>query len=73
MNISNIENAPDLRRISHEEFQALKEGDLVLVNTGGKFYKSRVLGKPFYNHDSSEPGWEVETNNCFCDELSLYV
>lgn len=61
-------------RITHEEFCNLKPGDIVYIACGGgKLYKSKVLKKPFYNSDADEPDWEVETDNGFCDEYSLYI
>ena len=55
------------------EFERLKPGDTVWIRIGDKYYKSRVVRKPFYNHDSDEPGWEVETNNGYCDRYSVYL
>ncbi len=63
----------DMTRITYEEFHNLKPGDIVFVKCGGRAYKSKVLGKPFYNADADDPDWEVETNNGFCDVYSLYI
>ena len=60
-------------RITHEEFCNLKPGDIVWVGCKGRMYKSKVLREPFYNADADEPDWEVETDNGFCDEYSLYI
>ena len=62
-----------LMRITHEEFCNLNVGDIVWIRCGRKMYKSKVLRKPFYNVDADEPDWEVETDNGFCDEYSLYI
>lgn len=62
-----------LRRIAHEEFENLKPGDAVFINVGNEMYPAEVLGEPFYNCDAGKPDWEVETDNGFCDESSLYV
>ena len=62
-----------LRRIAHEEFENLKPGDAVFINVGNEMYPAEVLGEPFYNCDAGKPDWEVETDNGFCDESSLYI
>ena len=62
-----------LMKITHDEFCNLKPGDIVWVRCGRRMYESEVLRAPFYNEDADEPDWEVETNNGFCDEYSLYI
>lgn len=61
------------RRLSHEEFLRLRKGDTVFIKVGDDMYQAEVLGKPFYNCDAGGPDWEVETDNGFCDESSLYI
>ena len=62
-----------MRKITHKEFQNLKEGDIVFVKCGDDIFESEVTQAPFYNYDADEPDWELETTNGFCDEYSLYV
>jgi hypothetical protein len=62
-----------IRDITFDEFQNLKVGDIVFVKCGDDILESKVIQKPFYNYDADEPGWELETTNCFCDFYSLYV
>ena len=62
-----------IRDITHEEFRNLKVGDIVFVKYGNNILESKVTQEPFYNYDADEPGWEVETTNCFCDEYSLFI
>lgn len=62
-----------LVRITPEEFQKLKKGDIIHIKCGETFYKGIVCAKPFYNSDSDAPCWEVETNNGFCDICSIYM
>lgn len=70
---SKCDDFPSLRRITHREFENLKSGDAVFIKFGDNMYQAEVLGKPFYNSDADEPDWEVETDNGFCDEASLYI
>lgn len=62
-----------MKRITHEEFHNLKVGDIVFIKCGRRFYESKIAEEPFYNSDADEPGWEVATDNGFCDEYSLYI
>lgn len=62
-----------LREITHKEFCSLQVGETVYVKIGEQTYLSKITRAPFYNSDSDEPDWEVETENGFCDENSLYV
>jgi len=62
-----------LRKITNKEFHALKEGDELFIKCGGHTVPCEVISAPFYNNDSDEPSWEVETTNGFSDEYSLYV
>ena len=63
----------NLRRISHEEFLNLKAGDIVYLKIGKHTFQSKVVREAFYNYDAEEWGWEVETDNGYCDEYSVYV
>ena len=63
----------NIRKITHNEFNNLKSGDIVFVKCGDLTFQSTVVQPPFYNYDSDEPDWEVETTNGFCDEYSLYI
>ena len=72
MKTSKTANKHSLRPLSFEEFKSLKRGDTVFVGCDGSFYLSRVCDAPFYNCDADEPGWEVDTNNGFCDQYSVY-
>lgn len=67
-----IEN-PQLREITRDEFMSLVNNDTVYLATGDIFCQSKVIGKPFFNHDADEPGWEVETSNGYSDMYSIYV
>lgn len=62
-----------MRAITYKEFYNLRAGDTVFVACGDTFYKSKVVRAPFYNADADDPDWEVETNNGFCDQYSLYI
>lgn len=68
-----LKSSISIREITHEEFMNLKRGDVVFVKLDNTYYKSKVIGEPFYNYDSNDPDWEVITTNGFCDEYSLYV
>lgn len=63
----------NIKKITHEQFMNLKTGDEVFVKCYGHTFKSMVITPTFYNYDSDEPEWEVETTNGYCDEYSLYV
>lgn len=62
-----------LEKITHEEFMNLEVGDVVFVDCCGHAYKSKIIRSTFYNYDSDEPDFEVETTNGFCDEQGLFV
>lgn len=62
-----------LRAMTEEEFRKLRPGDIVFLSVYGQPYQSRILGRPFWNSDADEPGWEVETSNGFSDMYSLLV
>lgn len=66
---------PNLRKVTIEEFMALKAGDAIYHECGCSpcFSKMLVTRAPFWNSDADEPGWEVETTNGFYDMYSLYV
>lgn len=51
----------------------LKVGDKVLLRVGDKFYKSEVTREAFWNSDSDEPCWEIETTNGSADEYSVWT
>ena len=61
------------QQITYNGFFALKPGDSVYIKCGGKFYLSKVIREPFFNHDAEEPDWEVETTNGFSDQYSVYI
>jgi len=60
------------KQITFDEFNRLKEGDVVYVKCGNQFFKSKIVSEPFFNFGTEEPDWEVETTNGFCDQYSLY-
>lgn len=63
-----------LKMISNKDFHKLQQGDTVYVKCGdNEFYRSEVIRSPFFNFNADEPNWEIETDNCFCDEFSVYV
>lgn len=62
----------DMKMLTLTEFHALKKGDKIFVRIHDTLVESKVLNKPFYNSDSDNPDWEVETSNGFCDIHSLY-
>lgn len=62
----------NIRKITHEEFMNLKLGDIVFMKLDHT-YQAKVTREPFYNYDSDDPDWEVETTNGYCDEHSLYI
>jgi len=62
-----------LRMITEKEFHELESGDIVYIKISGCTFRSEVLSKPFWNSDTDEPDWEVETSNGFSDMYSLYV
>lgn len=59
--------------ITHEQFMALKAGDFVYLKAGFSMAETKALTAPYYNPDCDEPGWEIKTKACVCDEYSLYV
>lgn len=50
---------------NEREFQKLKPGDIITYMIGMKKRTTTCIGDAFYNYDADEPGWEVETENCF--------
>ena len=61
------------REITENEFFALRKGNVVHIIIGDDIIQTEVTNAPFFNSDTSEPGWEVETENGFCDQYSLWV
>lgn len=61
-----------IRKITHEEFMNLKNGDIVFIRLDYT-YRAIVTRPVFYNYDADYPGWEVETTNGYYDKHSLYV
>ena len=55
------------------DFFNLKSGDYIYIKVGKQYFKSEVISQPFYNSDADEKGWEIETNNGFCDSCSAYI
>lgn len=69
-------NPEDLRPVTIKEFLEFNEGDTVYVRCRGavpEYSKATVVRAPFWNSDADEPGWEIETTNCFSDVYSIYV
>lgn len=62
----------DMRMLTLTEFHNLKKGDKVFVRIYDTLAESEVMNEPFYNSDTDEPDWEVETSNGFCYIYSLY-
>ena len=50
---------------NEKEFKKLKSGDIITYIVGMKKRTTICIGDAFYNYDADEPGWEVETENCF--------
>ena len=50
---------------NEKEFKKLKSGDIVTYMVDMKKRTTTCIGDAFYNSDADEPGWEVETENCF--------
>ena len=55
------------------DFFKLKKGDIIYIKIGKEYIKSKVTSPPFWNSDSDEKGWEIKTNNGFCDIYSAYT
>ena len=66
-------NERKMRGITEKEFMSLVNNDSVYLAICGRFYLSKVIGKPFWNSDADDPGWEIETNNGYSDMYSIYV
>lgn len=66
-------NDGNIREITNDEFMKLKPGDSVYLKCGERFLLSEVIEPPFWNGDADEPGWEIETDDGFCDRYSIYV
>ncbi len=61
------------RNLTEKEFMDLRKGTKVYVRVGEKFYRAEVVRSAFYNPDSEEPDWEVETTQGCFDNSSLYI
>lgn len=54
-----------LRYGNLDDFMTLKPGNIITVgNIPGTF---RCIGSGYFNHDSDDPSWEIETNNGIID------
>lgn len=47
-----------------KEFQKLKRGDHLRYKVGDKTLETVATSNPYYNADSDEPGWEIQTRDC---------
>ena len=61
-----------LQVLTITEFCALEINDEIIINIGNRNERVTVIGYPFYNTDSNEPGWEVETDAGFIAFGSAY-
>lgn len=50
---------------NEKEFKKLKSGDIITYMVGMKKGTTTCITDAFYNYDTDEPGWEVETEDCF--------
>lgn len=50
---------------SLEDFKSIKIGDTVYIAENS--FTGTVTREAYYNHDSDEPSWEIETNNGVVD------
>lgn len=50
---------------NEREFQKLKSGNVITYMIDMKKRTTTCTSDAFYNYDADEPGWEVETENCF--------
>lgn len=66
------------RRMDFSEVKELEVGDIIHVcinmdfPSKMEFIKATVVRPLFWNSDADEPGWELETDNCFADAYSIY-
>lgn len=61
-----------LQMLTISEFCTLEVNDEIIINIGNRSERVTVIDHPFYNNDSNEPGWEVETNAGFIAFESAY-
>ena len=61
-----------LQMLTISEFCTLKVNDEIIINIGNRSERVTVIDHPFYNTDSNEPGWEVETDAGFVAFRSAY-
>lgn len=55
--------AQKYRWMTEEEFRSIKPGDIFLCEMDGCLLEEMAISSPFYNYDTSEPGWEIDTKN----------
>ena len=61
-----------LQMLTIAEFCQLDINDEIIINIGNGDETVVVTNYPFYNSDSNEPGWEVETDAGFVAFRSAY-
>ena len=61
-----------LQVLTISEFCTLEINDEIIINIGNRSERVTVIDHPFYNTDSNEPGWEVETDAGFVAFRSAY-
>ena len=61
-----------LQMLTIAEFCTLEVNDEIIINIGNRNERVTVTDHPFYNTDSNEPGWEVETDAGFVAFRSAY-
>ena len=61
-----------LQMLTISEFCTLEINDEIIINIGNRNERVTVIDYPFYNNDSNEPGWEVETDAGFIAFRSAY-
>lgn len=61
------------RPITLAEFRNIKKGDVVYYQMHDGFKKTKACADAYYNADSDEPDWEVETTHGFCHWSSVCV
>lgn len=61
-----------LQMLTISEFCTLEINDEIIINIGNRSERVTVIDYPFYNTDSNEPGWEVETDAGFIAFRSAY-
>lgn len=78
MNTDFYTNTHSFRRMEFSEIKELDAGDKIAICVHMDFPKKAtfvmaiVVRPMFWNSDSDEPDWEVETNNGFVDIYSIY-